>query len=173
MRFPKGTVPPPYFINGKEIPVVEQHCDLGVFLSCDLLWSGHISLISSKAYKMLGLIRRTFSSTASVSVKKLLYLILVSFSAASTRSASKLKLRHFFSVKNSSYHFYFYQLPCLWNHLPVIDLNLSNSSAISQIKGFLRLHFTSNFSPSDPCSHHLVCSGHKCLSTSSSCNFLS
>ena len=74
MRFPKGTIPPPYFINGKEILVVELHCDLGVLLSCDLSWSAHISLISSKAYKMLGLICRTFSSTVPVSVKKLLHL---------------------------------------------------------------------------------------------------
>ena len=84
-------------------------------------------------------------------------LIYVSFSASSTRSASELKLRHSFSAKNSSYHFYFNWLPCLWNHLPVIDLNLPISSAICQIKS----------------SYHLVCPCHKCLSTSSSCNFLS
>ena len=58
-RFSKGTVLPPYVINGNEIPVVEVHRDLGVLLSCDLSWSAHISLISSKAYKMLGLIYRT------------------------------------------------------------------------------------------------------------------
>ena len=68
-------LPSTYFINGKEIHVDELHHDLGVLLSCDLSWSVHIILISSKVYKMLGLIRRSFSSI--VSLKKLLYLTLV------------------------------------------------------------------------------------------------
>ena len=254
LRLPHGAMPPSYFINGKEIPVVELHRDLGVLLSSDLSWSAHISHISAKAYKMLGLIRRTFSSTVSVSVRKLLYLTLVrshmlycsvvwrpymrkhtillervqrratkfilndyhsdyktrlislgllplsmvlelndiifflkslqspsasfnildyvSFSTSSTRSASMLKLMHSFSANNSSFHFYFNRLPRLWNCLPPVDPNMSLSSAISQIKRFFWLHFTSNFNPSEPCSYHLVCPCHKCTSTSSRCNFV-
>ena len=37
----------------------------------------HYSIISAKAYKQLGLIRRTFSSSVSIRAKKLLYLSLV------------------------------------------------------------------------------------------------
>ena len=32
MRFPHWAIPPSYFFNGKEIPVVELHCDLGELL---------------------------------------------------------------------------------------------------------------------------------------------
>ena len=60
-----------------------------------------------------------------------------SFSASSTRSASKLKLLHSLSTTNSSCHFYFNWLPRLWNRLPVVDPNISLSTAISQIKRFL------------------------------------
>ena len=66
-----------------------------------------------------------------------------------------LKLMHSFSANNSSFHFYFNRLPRLWNCLPPVDLNGSLSSAISQIKRFFWLHFTSNFNSSEPCSYHL------------------
>ena len=81
----------------------------------------------------------------------------VSFCTSSTRSASKLQLTHALSAKNSSFHFYFNWLACLWNRLPAVHPNVSLSSAISQIKRFLWLHFTSNFNLSDPCSYHLNC----------------
>ena len=56
----------------------QDHCkDLGIIFSSDLSWSHHYNRISAKAYRQLGLIRRTFSSSVSVRAKKLLYLSLV------------------------------------------------------------------------------------------------
>ena len=42
------------------IPCVDSHKDLGVILSVDLSWEKHHKAISSRAYRTLGLIRRTF-----------------------------------------------------------------------------------------------------------------
>lgn len=46
-------------------------------MSADLSWSAHHDYLSAKAYSMLGLLRRNFSHTNSVSHKKILYLSLV------------------------------------------------------------------------------------------------
>ena len=75
--FPCGSVPPPHFVSGVEIPIVSSTRDLGVLISSSLSWSDHISNITSKAYKMLGLVRRSFSNQLPVTVKKSLYLSLV------------------------------------------------------------------------------------------------
>ena len=50
---------------------------IGVLLCDDLSWTSHYNSISAKAYRQLGLIRRTLSSSVSVRAKKLLYLTLV------------------------------------------------------------------------------------------------
>lgn len=54
----------------------DHHRDLGVFLSSDLSWSTHHNVIISRAYRSLGMIRRTFH-TGCVSTKRQLYLSLV------------------------------------------------------------------------------------------------
>ena len=72
-----GSAPPSHFISGVEIPLVNSTRDLGVLITDTLSWSDHIHLITSKAYKMLGLIRRSFSNTLSVFNKKSLYVSLV------------------------------------------------------------------------------------------------
>ena len=66
-----------YTINGTSIQAVDCHRDLGIFMSCDLKWSNHLKHISVQAYKVLGLIRRSFSSGLHISAKKNLYLSLV------------------------------------------------------------------------------------------------
>ena len=66
-----------YTINGLPIVCCNQHKDLGIVMSPDLNWESHITFISSKAYKKLGLLRRTFSSAVSIWAKRSLYLTLV------------------------------------------------------------------------------------------------
>ena len=57
----------PYHINAHIIKQCLQHKDLGIVMSHDLSWTNHISLITDGAYKKLGLLRRTFCSTNSIS----------------------------------------------------------------------------------------------------------
>ena len=66
-----------YHLNGKQISSIAAHKDLGLFVSADLTWRSHYQLISSRAYKMLGLLRRVFSSSVSVPAKRSLYISLV------------------------------------------------------------------------------------------------
>ena len=73
LRIPSIGLPPVYLLNGYSIPTTNLFKDLGVLLSGDLSWSAHINMIVTRAYKMLGLIRRCFSHTASVPVRRLLY----------------------------------------------------------------------------------------------------
>ena len=65
-----------YPINGSVIPTTSEHKDLGIIFNSNLSFSSHISLILSKAYKVLGLIRRSFS-ISNVGVRRALYLSLV------------------------------------------------------------------------------------------------
>ncbi len=51
--------------------------DLGLLVQSNLKWEAHYNSISAKAYKVLGLLKRTFSSTNSIKTKKQLYLSLV------------------------------------------------------------------------------------------------
>ena len=67
---------PTYTINGNSIKSVLQHKDLGVTFSSDFNWSAHYNIITTKAYKTLGLIRQTFK-TICINAKKQLYISLV------------------------------------------------------------------------------------------------
>ena len=60
-------------------PIASQNfCkDLGNMFSTDLSWSQHYQKITSHAYRQLGLIRRCFSPSIPVEVKKVLYTALV------------------------------------------------------------------------------------------------
>lgn len=66
-----------YTIEGCNISVPSLHCDLGIMVKGDLSWSSHHNFICSKAYSVLYRIHRTISSSATVSVKKHLYISLV------------------------------------------------------------------------------------------------
>ena len=61
LSFTHGSAPPPHL--NLVFPLVNSTHDLGVLITDTLSWSDHIHLITSKAYKMLGLIRRGFSNT--------------------------------------------------------------------------------------------------------------
>ena len=66
-----------YTISDITIPRNDSHKDLGLVLSDNLSWDKHYKSISARAYKILGLIRRTIDSTHSTSVKASLYISLV------------------------------------------------------------------------------------------------
>ena len=51
-----------YNLNGSQNAVVSTEKDLGVHVSSNLSWNGHIDLIISKANKMLGVIYRTWAN---------------------------------------------------------------------------------------------------------------
>ena len=65
-----------YYINGSPITTSDHYKDLGVILTTNLSWSKHYHYIVSKAYKSLGMIRRTFK-TSSISTKRQLYISLI------------------------------------------------------------------------------------------------
>ena len=50
-----------YTISNMPIKCVDHHRDLGITMSANLQWSDHIKCISSRTYRFLGLIRRSFS----------------------------------------------------------------------------------------------------------------
>ena len=66
-----------YSIGSSTISRVGTHKDLGIMISSNLLWEAHYNNILSKAYKILGLLRRSFSSYIHVQAKKHLYISLV------------------------------------------------------------------------------------------------
>ena len=59
--------------------IVALYClrDLGVLVSDDLSWSAHYDLLCSRAYKILGLLRRVFNNVFAIAAKKRLYISLV------------------------------------------------------------------------------------------------
>ena len=66
-----------YTVNDSLVPAQSSHRDLGVTVSSDRSRSCQIDLVVSRAYKILGLVCRTFSPMNSVSEKRTLYLSLV------------------------------------------------------------------------------------------------
>ena len=66
-----------YNINGAPVIEQESHRDLGIHMSKDLSWSSHYDHICAKAYRTLGLLQCTFSSSLPVHTKKKLYIALV------------------------------------------------------------------------------------------------
>ena len=66
-----------YRVGSNAISVSDCHRDLGVLLQSNLNWSNHYNLMCSKAYRVLNLIRRSFSSSNSVVTRRSLYISLV------------------------------------------------------------------------------------------------
>ena len=66
----KSRIPTTYTMESLPITKVDNYSDLGIMLSSNLNWKPQLQHILSKAYKMLGLLRRTFSTTISVNSKK-------------------------------------------------------------------------------------------------------
>lgn len=66
-----------YHLNGSPLATVSEIKDLGITVTNTLQWSQHIKLISSKANRTLGLIRRVCRDINDPDNKKLLYCSIV------------------------------------------------------------------------------------------------
>ena len=66
-----------YFIDNKPIATVDNTKNLGIMITQNLTWESHYKLISGKAYKIVGLIRRSFSGNGPIETRKKLYISLV------------------------------------------------------------------------------------------------
>ena len=66
-----------YKIADTQVVTNSSHKDLGITISSDLSWDQHYKNIIPKAYRMLGLLRRSFSRHQTVTAKKTLYISLV------------------------------------------------------------------------------------------------
>ena len=51
--------------------------DLGIIISSDLSFNEHYRYITAQAFRVLGLLRRTFSESMNIREKKVLYISLV------------------------------------------------------------------------------------------------
>ena len=67
----------PYRIDNCEVSKKVSHRDLGIIFSANMSWSCHYEHIVSKAYRALGLLRRSFKCSNSITTKKALYLYIV------------------------------------------------------------------------------------------------
>ena len=67
----------PYYINNHEVVECSYHKDLGITMSHYLSWSKHTTQITCNAYRILGLLRRSFSAINNTATKKRLYISLV------------------------------------------------------------------------------------------------
>ena len=191
-----------YTISNMPIKCVDHHRDLGITMSANLQWSDHIRCISSRAYRFLGLICRSFSMGLDPISKRTLYISFVrsqltycsqiwrphllkdiislericihSYINSSTRSTTHLKLKHSLVKSNTIGHFYFNRLPRLWNSLPTFNLDLPISTIKKKLLRFFWDHFNTHFQCNNPCTFHYVCPCAKCvrLPIKSNCSFL-
>ena len=61
-----------YYLNNQLIKFTTSQSDLGILVSNNLKWSLHINNVVSKAYKMLGFIRRNCFHLGDVNARRLL-----------------------------------------------------------------------------------------------------
>ena len=95
----------------------------------------------------------------------------ISFSSSNTRSSSTNKLNHVRTNSNYARNFYFNRIPRIWNQLPCIDINQSLPVINATIQNYLWQHFTTNFSPDNPCTYHYCCRCSKCYDFGLTINF--
>ena len=87
----------------------------------------------------------------------------VSFVSTPIQSSGH-KLQHCYSRYNTSRHFYFSHLPCLWNSLPDLNLtNLNPAQAKTCLQQFFWSYFIDNFSSANTCSFHFRCPCSNCI----------
>ena len=66
-----------YSIHGHSLSQSSHYKDLGVIFSNTLSWREHYEMITSKAYKSLGLLRRVFKNSHCPEARKCLYISIV------------------------------------------------------------------------------------------------
>ena len=66
-----------YYINDQSLESVHIYKDLGVLTSSNLSWNSHIDSITAKAYKVLGLVKRTCMDFEDITTLRTLYCSLV------------------------------------------------------------------------------------------------
>ena len=72
-------LPSDLHLNNSTLQSTTDFCDLGLVTTCSLSWNNHIDKITSKANRILGLIKRTFRGLKDVHTLRTLYLALVRF----------------------------------------------------------------------------------------------
>ena len=66
-----------YHLGQVDLQRVNEEKDLGVMITSKLTWETHVLMVSARANKLLGLLRRTFPMLTDVKVRRSLYLALV------------------------------------------------------------------------------------------------
>ena len=99
--------PAKYLLNNNYIETRDSIKDLGVMITSNLSWSNHCNMITAKAYKQLGLIRRSFTTNC-VSAKKQLYISLVCSQLLyiALKSGDHVLFRTYYSLKESNGELY-------------------------------------------------------------------
>ena len=181
-----------YNIAGAQLQSVRSQRDLGVVISDTLSWQQHYTKLCQKAYNALHLIKRTLSASASVNLKKQLYISLdlhdllflvkclqdpddnieinrfITFRRTCTRAGSTGRMLTINLVHTSAArHFYFNRIAMLWNVVQS-STNLSVTESLFTVKRrlitFLWAHFNSRFDPLNSCTYHIVCLCSNCHS---------
>ena len=81
----------------------------------------------------------------------------ITFATGNTRLATHRKLNQTRSSDNITKNFYVNRLPRIWNHLPVIDLDLNVVTIKQKLRTHLWNHFLSNFNSDNKCSYSFLC----------------
>ena len=95
-----------YDILSTQLVAQQCHKDLGILFSPDLTWEQHYKHILTKAYKILGLLRRTFNKLHSPEVKKYDTLVRLQFMYCSTILRPHL-IKDITMIRSNSYKIYF------------------------------------------------------------------
>ena len=92
---------PSYSMNNTLIQSSTKYWDLGIILCRNLSWSNHYNHISCGAYRSLHLIRRSFSFTLPIHLKKHFYLSLVNSHLTYCSQIRRPRLlKHILSLKH-------------------------------------------------------------------------
>ena len=96
---------------------------------------------------------------------------IITFYTGSSRLAKAHKLQHLMVQKNTSRHSYFNRIPCLWNALSVINLNLSIITIKNNSGLFYSIILLLTLILPNSCSFHFLCPCARCQSQPRPPNF--